>query len=224
MKTKLILFGSSFQAKVILAEIEEIKRYDIIGYIDNHSYQKKILFNQKIVPKLRIDDLIIYKNTKGVFGIGENYTRFKIYNEVKKIFKSFKWEKIISKNAIVSKKTKIGSGSFIAPGSVINHNTKIGKNCLINTGSIVEHDNNIQDYASLGPGVRTGGNVMIDKFSYIGIGSVIKHQIYIDENVLIGANSFVNKDCSKNKVYFGNPAKFKRIYKKNDSQFGKKDR
>jgi len=222
MKIRLILFGSSYHAKVVVSEIEDIKKYDIIGYIDKNSYKKKILFNKKILPKLNLKDLKKYKDIRGVFGIGENYIRFKIFNEVKKIVRNFKWEKIISKNSIISKKTKIGTGSFIAPGCVINHNTKIGKNCLINTGSIIEHDNKLKDYSSLGPGVKTGGNVVIDKFSYIGIGSVIKHNLHIAENVLIGANSFVNKNCTINKVYFGSPAKFKRIKKINESQFGNK--
>ena len=145
--------------------------------------------------------------------------RYQIFNQVKKILYNFKWEKIISKNSIISKKVKIGTGSFIAPGCIINYNSKIGKNCLINTGSIIEHDNKLNDYSSLGPGVKTGGNVVIEKSSYIGIGSVIKHNIHIAENVLVGGNSFVNKNCTKNKVYFGNPAKFKRIKKINESQF-----
>ncbi len=221
MKIKLILFGSSYHAQVVISEIENLGNYEIIGYIDKSSRKKKIFFNKKILPKLSLNNLKKYKNVKGVFGIGENYIRFKIFNEVRKIKKNFNWEKIISKNSIISKKSKIGSGSFIAPGCVINHNTIIGKNCLINTGSIIEHDNKLKDYSSVGPGVKTGGNVIIDRFSYIGIGAVIKHNIYIAENVLIGANSYVNKSCGKNKVYFGNPARFKRVKSVKDSQFGK---
>ena len=93
------------------------------------------------------------------------------------------------------------------PGCIINNDTVIKNHCIVNTGSIIEHDNHFDDFASCGPGVVTGGNVRIGKYSYIGIGSVVKEKIKIDENVTIGGNSFVNKNCRKNSLYYGNPVK-----------------
>ena len=90
---------------------------------------------------------------------------------------------------------------------IINVNAKIGSHCLINTGSIIEHDNIFEDFSSTGPGVNLGGNVKIGKKSFIGIGANIKHKITIGNNVVVGANSYVNKNCSSNSTYIGSPAK-----------------
>ena len=89
----------------------------------------------------------------------------------------------------------------------------IGKHCLISTSSSIDHDNYFHDFSSAGPGVVTGGNVLVGKNSYLGIGSVIKHQIKIGDNTVIGGNSFVNKNCLDNSIYYGVPAK--RIRKRN---------
>ena len=42
--------------------------------------------------------------------------------------------------------------------------------------------------------------------------STIRIPITIEKNVILGAGSVVTKNCKKNKIYKGNPAK---IYKKN---------
>ena len=68
--------------------------------------------------------------------------------------------------------------------------------------------------APLDLGLLRGGNIKMKKFSYIGIASVLKHNIKIGENTVVGANSYVNKNCLDNKIYFGNPAKYQRKRKK----------
>ena len=47
MKIKLILFGSSYHAQVVISEIENLGNYDIIGYIDKSSRKKKFFLIKK---------------------------------------------------------------------------------------------------------------------------------------------------------------------------------
>ena len=103
------------------------------------------------------------KKLCGIIGIGDNHLREKIYKDIKKIKKNFKWEKIISKNSIISEKVKIGDGSFVVSGSIINTGSVIGRHCIINTSSSIDHDNIFEDFSSTGPGVITGGNVTVKK-------------------------------------------------------------
>ena len=67
--------------------------------------------------------------------------------------------------------------------------------------------NNFKDYSSTGPGVTTGGNVELGKCSHLGIGSTVKHQILIGDNTIIGSQSMVLKNCNKDSIYYGIPAK-----------------
>lgn len=52
------------------------------------------------------------------------------------------------------------------------------------------------------------GKVKIGNNVFIGTNTTILKNVEIGDNVIIGANSLVNKDCKKEGVYAGNPAKF----------------
>ena len=206
MKKKIIIFGDGGHAKVVESEINKFRNYEVICKLGK---SKDIInFNQKID-----------KSTYGVVAIGLNYIREKIVNTVKKYLPSLKWITIISKDAIVSNNTKIGEGSTVVSGSIINTGTIIGKHCNINTGSIIEHDNYFEDFSSTGPGAKTGGFVKVGKRSYLGIGCSIKNNIKIGSDTVIGGQSFVNKNCNKNGLFFGVPAKKISKRKKNDNYF-----
>ncbi len=55
------------------------------------------------------------------------------------------------------------------------------------------------------------------KKSYIGLGSKIKNNILIENSVIIGSSSNVIKNCNKESIYFGNPAKKIRKKRKNEN-------
>ena len=188
MKKKILIFGNGDDANVVTSELEKFK--------DN-----------KIVARLKNDkEILSYKNRHnsihGIIAVGSNYLREKIYKLVKKNYPNIKWLKLISKNAIISKNVKVGEGSIIMSGVIINTGAIIGDSCSINTGSIIEHDNKFQNFSSCGPGVITGGNVIVGKRSYLGIGSTIKDKIKIGYDTVIGAQSYVNKNCGNNLVFF----------------------
>ena len=51
------------------------------------------------------------------------------------------------------------------------------------------------------------GNVELGQCSHLGICSAVNHHITIQDNTIIGAQSLVLKNCDKNSIYFGIPAK-----------------
>ena len=208
---KIIIFGSGKHWLVIFHEIINLKKYNILGFIDPTkekvkviNYKNRIYYNLGKINKKLISK---YSNICGVIAIGNSNIRRKIVNKVRNISKSFKWEKIISKHATINNNVKIGKGSMICSNTLICNNTIIGDHCLINSSSSIDHDNVIDDFANIGPGVVTGGNVHIKKNAFIGIGSVIKDNVNIGENTIVWGNSYVTKDCQKNSMYFGTPAK-----------------
>jgi sugar O-acyltransferase (sialic acid O-acetyltransferase NeuD family) len=207
---KIVIFGSGCHAKIVFSEILKLKRYKILGFIDDFAPKKKIVVkykNKKYLNLGKIKDLKKYKKISGVIGVGSSILRKKIYNEIKNILKNFKFEKIISKDSIIDETVKIGDGSVVISNSVINRSTVIGKHCLINTSVSIDHDNYFDDFSGTGPGVTTGGKVKVGKLSYLGIGSTIKNTVKIGKNSFIGGSSFVNKNCLDNALYFGVPAK-----------------
>ena len=218
MKKKIVIFGSGGHSKVVFSEIIKLKKYIILGFIDDlqHKRKKIITFRNKTYYNLgKIEDLIKSNKDKkksknnfyGIIGIGSNNIRNKIVNKVSKIDKLFKWESIISKDCILNGDVKIDEGSLVLSGVIINTQSKIGKHCIINTSSSIDHDNHFKNFSSCGPGVITGGNISIGEKSHLGIGSVVKNGIKIGKNTIIGGNSFVNKGCPDNSLYYGVPIK-----------------
>jgi len=129
----------------------------------------------------------------------------------------------------------IDSGSKIGSYCELEKSTKIGKNCIIQgrvrTGacSIIE-DNVVIKYGTIitdgaiikkntfiGPNVITLGSephqskkygTIIYENCFIGAGVKISAGVSICNDVIIGANSFVNKDISEPGLYVGSPVKF----------------
>jgi sugar O-acyltransferase (sialic acid O-acetyltransferase NeuD family) len=206
---KIIIFGSSYQSNVILNELLALKK-NIIGFCDENIPKGKILnkkYKLKNLGGFHEISKKIDKNFYGIIGVGENKIRQKIVNNCRIIKKNFQWASLISKHAIVDDNAEIGEGSIVLSGSVIRNNVKIKRHCLINSSCSIDHDNYLSDFSSCGPGVISGGNVRIGKLSFVGIGSVIKHGVQISDNVIIGGNSYVNRNCQEGNLYFGSPIK-----------------
>ena len=209
---EILIIGSEDHARVVLSEIIRIKGYRVIGFVDENVKKGTIIENYKnkkykVVGNIKGINKLLNKNTFGIIGIGSNFIRKKVAEDINKIYKNFNWATIISKNSTINGNVKIGKGSLIISAVVINTGTKIGEHCLINTSSSIDHDNTFENYSSTGPGVTTGGNVELGQCSHLGIGSTVKHQTSIGDNTIIGAQSLVLKNCNKNSVYYGIPAK-----------------
>lgn len=210
MKQNILLFGAGGHSKVIIDIILQVKKYNILGYID-YTYSAGEYVNGLKVYGSNSEISAIFKNENiagGVLCTGLNHARMNIVDEVSNEISEFKWLSVIHPNASISPDVLVGEGTVICSGVCISTGSKIGKYTILNTGSSVDHDNIIEDYASCGPGVVTGGNVNIGFMSYIGIGSIIKHNIKIGKHSVIGGGSYVNKDIGNHALGYGIPFKF----------------
>ena len=150
----IIIFGGGSSARVIFSELIGTRKFKIQGFLDNFSEKGKVIetFNgENFINLGKISEIKkIKKNVYGVIGVGDNYVRQKIFKEVIKYNKKFKWETVVAKTAIISHKVDIGKGSVIMPNVVINIGTKIGDHCLINTSSSIDHIINLKIFLALG--------------------------------------------------------------------------
>lgn len=120
-----------------------------------------------------------------------------------------------------------GEGTSIYDSSLIFGNVSVGKNCWIGPFTILDGSGGslvIGDNCNISAGVQIythdtvcrviydseieRENVCIGNNVYIGPNVVISKGVHIGDYVVIGANSFVNKNIpSKSKAY-GTPAKY----------------
>ena len=115
--------------------------------------------------------------------------RIKLFNLVKKA--GFRFPKIISPKAYVSKHTSIGNGTVIMHDALINAGVHIGENCIINSKALIEHDSKISKHCHISTNALINGGVKIEEGCFIGSGVVTNNSITIKKNSFIKAGSII---------------------------------
>ena len=206
---KVVIFGCSGHAKVVVDIIESNNNYELIGFIDKFIPKSTSVLDYTVIgDELSLPKLMNkYKFNKGLVGIGNNFVRSKVVNLVKKIAPDFNFINCIHNSAKLSKYCDFGVGNVVMPGVSINASSIISDHCILNTNSSLDHDCRMENYSCLAPNSAVGGNCIIGKYSYVGIGSSIFHGVEIDENCIVGGGSVFNKNTKSNSTYYGIPAR-----------------
>jgi acetyltransferase-like isoleucine patch superfamily enzyme len=119
----------------------------------------------------------------------------------------------IQKNAVVGKRCKISSHSFICEGVVIEDNVFIGHGVMFINDSYpraTTPDGKLQ--------TETDWKVertVIKRGASIGSGVTILANVIVGENAIVGAGSVVTKNVPPNSIVAGNPARVMRKIEKN---------
>jgi acetyltransferase-like isoleucine patch superfamily enzyme len=111
----------------------------------------------------------------------------------------------IQKNAIIGKRCKISSHTFICEGVTIEDNVFIGH-------SVTFVNDSYPRATAASGGLQTEADwrverTLIKRGASIGSGVTILANLTVGENAIVGAGSVVTKDVPANSIVAGNPAK-----------------
>lgn len=177
----LVIIGNGGHSKVVQSAIESSKQYSF-----------DVVDSDKNFPSKK------YHNTLMILAIGDNNTREKVYNKLKKSSLVIK-----AKSSVVDRQTNINEGTVILHNAVIQRDTTIGKHCIINTNASVDHDCNIGNFVHIAPNSTLCGNVTVGDNTLVGAGAVIIPGVTIGKNCIIGAGSVVLNDVKDNQTIVG---------------------
>lgn len=205
----IVLIGGGNQAHYTIDIIEKEGKYNIVGIIDSIQEIGSDRFGYKILGRQEnLKELISIHNIEGgIISIGDNWSRYYVYNQILDIVPDFNFVNAIHPSVVIGNTTELGVGIVAMAGCIFNPKAKIGNFTFFATGAQVEHDNEIGDFASISAGSLTGGYVKLGKFSAITLGVTIMDRIEIGENTVVGAGSLVIKSLPDNVLAYGNPAK-----------------
>jgi sugar O-acyltransferase (sialic acid O-acetyltransferase NeuD family) len=207
---KLVILGAGGlgrEVMFLLAGINaKIKRYDILGFIDNTpDLQGKKINN---FPVLGDNSWLINYPDKinVVVAVANSKARRQI---VEKLCdnKNISFPNIIADDVIYSDTVNIGKGCIISFSSILTVNISIGDFVIINGNCGIGHDVIIQDFVTLYGNVNVSGNVSIGTGVEIGVGTRIIQNKKIGDNAIVGIGSVVIRNVPSNCTVFGIPAK-----------------
>jgi acetyltransferase-like isoleucine patch superfamily enzyme len=113
----------------------------------------------------------------------------------------------VQKNAIIGKRCKISSHTFICEGVTIEDNVFIGHGVMFINDSFprATSDGQLQTEADW-----TVERTVVKQGASVGTGATILANTTIGENAIVGAGSVVTKDVPPNSIVAGNPARILR--------------
>ena len=152
-----------------------------------------------------------------VLGLGTNFAREELYEQVIAEFPLAKFPPVIHKLAWVSPSATIEAAAVILAMANVGPYSVVRKGALLNSGASLDHNSIAKEFSSLAPGARTGGDCVIGARSAIGMGASVLHGVTIGADVVVGAQSLVRDTLDDFTVAYGVPATQKRKRSRDDA-------
>jgi sugar O-acyltransferase (sialic acid O-acetyltransferase NeuD family) len=209
---KLVIIGGGGHA-ISVANVAYSAGFVVEYFIDPHARSSELL---GINVLKELGEVLNLEDYSFSIALGDNFLRQRIHQETANQYPALNFPPLIHVSSVTSIHSRVGDGTVIMPGAVLGPNSMAGKFCILNTNASIDHDCTMSDYSSIAPGAITGGKVTIGLRSAVSIGAVVKQGVTIGDDVIIGANSYLNVDIPSMIVAYGSPARITRSRKLGD--------
>jgi len=188
----IILIGGGGHCKSVIDVIEQEGRFKIVGIVDKAELLGSSVLGYSVIGNDSDLDSLVKTYQYALITVGQIRSpllRIKLFKMAIKA--GFKFPKVISPRAYVSKHAAIGDGTIVMHDALINANTTIGDNCIINSKALIEHDCTISKHCHISTNATINGGVTVESRCFVGSSVTTKELITISENSFIKAGSLV---------------------------------
>lgn len=200
---KLAVVGAGGHARSVLDIALQNADYEVVGCID--PVPGEVLG----IPVIGTDGDLESLRSRGVpclfIALGDNRRRHILFDRAVSL--GFELANIISRDAVISPRAKLGAGICVMAGAILNVNTVINDNCIINTSCSIDHDCIIGKSSHIAPGVALSGTVHVGEGVHIGTGAAVIDRMSIGSWSYVGAGAVVVHDLPASVMAYGVPAK-----------------
>ena len=218
---KIAIFGAGTLAKLALHYLTVEMDHEVICFVidrEKNLNQKPEKFYDKNVYYFdEFQDIFRPKEVKMFIALAykDMRNRKKVFDRINQL--GYNLINIISNSAIICGDIIKGKNNFIMANSVLEPESSIGSNNLIWSNTTICHNTSIGDHNFLAANVTIGGWSKIEDLCFLSFSSTVSDKIYVKNEVLLAANSFLNNNAGELRRFQGNPAK---EYSKIDENIG----
>ncbi|MGO9203150.1 MAG: acetyltransferase [Limisphaerales bacterium] len=208
MRPKLVVWGASGHALVVIDILRLAGEYEIVGLLDDVNPQSRGLRVAGLAVLggvEQLDELRRNGTTHVILAFGNCGARLRLAQLAKRA--GFRCASAIHPRAVVAESARVGPGTVVAACAVINPGATIGENAIVNTSATVDHDCSIADGVHLSPGAHLGGYVTVGEEAWVGIGATVRDRIHIGAHSIIGAGAVLTRDVPPCVVVYGVPGR-----------------
>lgn len=205
-KGKIVVFGASGHAKVVIDVLERQGVYEVVCLVDDDLGLKGETFFGYDVIGGKDELLAMVERPSGIIvAIGSNLARVKVASWLSE--NGFELISSVHPSVQLGRDVSIGSGSVLMANVVVNSAAKIGNNVIVNTGASIDHDCVIEDGVHIAPGATLCGTVRVGRNTFICSGTTVIPNLTIGKNVTIAAGATVVRNVPDNVTVAGVPAR-----------------
>ena len=114
----------------------------------------------------------------------------------------YRFETVISQNALVSPYAVLEEGVQVFPGAVVQAGAVVRKQTIINTGAVVEHDCQIGAFNHIAPRGVVCGGVKTGEQVFIGANATVTQGVLLDEQSVVGAGAILSENLPTKAVCY----------------------
>ena len=152
-----------------------------------------------------IGNYSVQQNDVFACSIGDVQTKYRLCQSI--IARGGEFITLIHNQARVCGNVSFGKGCIVGPFCLVDCDTVVGEMCLLQSDAVIGHDCKIGDYSRIDTHVTLVAGTTIGNRVTIHTVAVINHKVVVEDDVVVGACSFVIRKVKSGTTVVGNPAK-----------------